>query len=262
MVLQLMALVAALAAVPLQTEPQSSAAGSIHAPFTALLHDNTQHGLVDYDAFTKSLEFPVYLQSLASARIDSWPKSDRLAYWLNVYNAYTIQLINLHKERESVRNINMFLGVLRGKGPWKEEIVKAAGRVYSLDDVEKMIRAEFKDPRVHMAMARATLSSPPLREEAYEGSKINAQLDDQTRTYLRDRQTINRLDLGNSILYASEIFDWFHADFGKGNTGILKFFAPYFEGAGERFAFEGSKLTIEFSEYDWRLNILQPRVTQ
>ena len=260
MVLQICSLLGSMALA--MTLQPAAGARSMHTPFTALLREHTQHGMVDYDAFDKAPEFPLYLQSLSEARLESMSRADRLAFWLNAYNAYTIQLINVHKERESVRNINMFLGVLRGGGPWKEDIVRAAAKKLSLDDVERTIRAEFKEPRIHMALARATLSSPPLREEAYEGSKLNEQLDDQTRTYLRDRQTINRLDLGNSLIYLSAIFNWAHADFGKGDTGILKFVAPYFDGEGERFAFSGSKLRIEFSEYDWALNLLQPRVTR
>ena len=262
MILQCFAILAALAVQGPQGAQAPSASSSIHAPFTELLRKHTQHGLVDYDAFAKAPAFDAYLDSLAAARVDALPRADRFAFWINAYNAYTIQLINKHKERESIRNINMVLGVLRGKGPWKEDIVRAGGRVQSLEDVEKMLRSEYKDLRVHMALARATMSSPPLREEAYEGAKLDAQLEDQTRTFLRDRQTDNRLDLGNSQIYLSPIFDWFHADFGKGNTGIFKFIAPYFEGEGEKAAFAGSKLTIEYSDYDWKLNILQPRVTQ
>jgi hypothetical protein len=191
------------------------------------------------------------------------PKADQLAYWLNVYNAYTIQLINKHNERESIRNINMLLGVLRGKRPWKEDIVRAAGRLLSLDDVQnKIIRVQFKEPRIHLALVGAAISSPPLREEAYEGLKLTQQLDDQTRTFLRERQTANRLDLGNQIIYLSPIFDWNRVDFGKSDANILRFVAPYFEGKGERSAFAGSKLQIEFTEYDWSLNLQKPRETQ
>jgi hypothetical protein len=247
---------------PAQAAP-AGANGSIHAPFTALLRDHVRNDLVDYDAFAKAQEFQQYLSTLQAARLEPMSKDERLAFWINAYNAYTIQLINQYKERESIRNVNMFMGVLKGNRAGKVEIVRAAGRLLSLDDVlNKVIRAEFKEPRVHMALVAAAISSPPLRPEAYEGSKLGAQLDDQTRTFLRERQTANRLDLGNSIIHLSPIFDWNRADFGKTDAALLRFVAPYFEGKGEKAAFAASRLTIEFTEFDWSLNIQKPRETQ
>lgn len=241
----------------------AEADASIHAPFTALLKENVRNDLVDYDAFAKSQEFQQYLSNLDAARLEPMSKDERLAFWINAYNAYTIQLINQHKERESIRNINMFLGVLKGKRPWKVEIVRAAGRFLSLDDLlNRIIRAEFKEPRVHMALVGAAVSSPPLRDEAYEGSRLDQQLQDQTRLFLRERQTANRLDLGNSIIHLSPIFDWNRADFGKTDEAIIRFVAPYFEGRAEKAAFAASRLTLEFTDFDWALNIQKPRETQ
>jgi hypothetical protein len=264
MILQALLLSTAVLASPPQGPLGPGSSGpSLHAPWSALLHDHVRFGLVDYDAFAKAPEFPAYLRALSEARLESMSREDRLAFWLNVYNAYTVALINLHKERESIRNINMFLGVVKGKGPWKEDIVRAAGRTLTLDDVEqKIIRAEFKEPRIHMALVRAAISSPPLRAEAYEGSKLGEQLQDQTRTFLRDRQTENRLDLGNQVIHLSSIFDWYRADYGKSDASLLKFVAPFFEGAAERNAFTKAQLVIEFTEFDWSLNLQKPRETQ
>ena len=253
----------ALAGPPPTQAPAAAAKASIHAPFTALLRENVRNDLVDYDAFAKSQEFQQYLGNLDAARLEPMSKDERLAFWLNAYNAYTIQLVNQHKERESVRNINMFLGVLKGKRHGKVEIVRAAGRFLNLDDVlNKVIRAEFKEPRIHMALVDAAVSSPPLRAEAYEGSRLDQQLDDQTRTFLRERQTANRLDLGNSIVHLSPIFDWNRADFGKTDEAIIRFVAPYFDGRGEKAAFAASRLALEFTDFDWALNIQKPRETQ
>ena len=257
--LLLVASVLAPSALP-QAAPE---APSIHAPLSALLRAHVQHGLVDYDAFKKAPEFPRYLDSLASARLEGLSKDDRLAFWINVYNAYTIALINKHNERESIRNINMFLGLVKGKGPWKEEIVRAAGRTLTLDEVEhKIIRVEFKEPRIHAALVCAAISCPPLRTEAYEGRRLNPQFEDQTKTFLRERQTENRLDLGNSVIHLSPIFDWYREDFGKTDAAILRFVAPYFDGTGEKSAFSEGRLKIEFTTYDWSLNLQRPRVTQ
>jgi hypothetical protein len=263
MILQSLSLSGLVLLSGLPSQSPVSAEPSLHEPFTALLRDHVRNDRVDYDAFARAPEFQAYLQALASARPGSMSKDHRLAFWINVYNAYTIQLINHHQERVSIRNINMFLGLVKGKGPWKEEIVRAAGRTLTLDDVEhKIIRVEFKEPRIHMALVCGAVSCPPLRPEAYEGPRLDEQLHDQVRTFLRDRQVANRLDLGNQIIHLSPIFDWYRKDFGKSDAAILKFVAPYFEGVGERSAFAKGQLKIEFTDYDWSLNIQQPRETR
>ena len=241
----------------------TEAKASIHAPFTALLRDHVLNDLVDYDAFAKAQEFQHYLQNLDAARLEPMSKDERLAFWLNAYNAYTIQLINQYKERESIRNVNMFMGVLKGKRAGKVEIVRAAGRFLTLDDLlNKIIRAEFKEPKVHMALVGAAMSSPPLRDEAYEGSRLGQQLEEQTRLFLRERQTANRLDLGNSVIHLSPIFDWNRVDFGKTDEAIIRFVAPYFDGRGEKAAFAVSRLTLGGTDFDWARTIQKPRETQ
>lgn len=90
-----------------------------HSDFDRLLRAHvTAEGLVDYDAFDRSPESLAYKAALAGANIAALPPGERLALWINAYNAYTIDLINKHDERRSIRNINRTLGFLKGKGPW------------------------------------------------------------------------------------------------------------------------------------------------
>jgi hypothetical protein len=84
-----------------------------HTAFDVLLRAHVAGGLVDYDAFAKSPKFPNYVESLAKADITSLPKAERLAFWINTYNAYMIQLIVSHHERDSIRSINKTLGTGR-----------------------------------------------------------------------------------------------------------------------------------------------------
>src|SRR5688500_8876133 len=100
-----------------------------HSAFDALLKAHvTAEGRVDYDAFARSATFPAYLDQLVAVYPDALSRSERLAFWINAYNAYTIQLVDAHHERKSIRNINKTLGVIKGMGPWKEEIVRAGGK--------------------------------------------------------------------------------------------------------------------------------------
>src|SRR5690349_14227712 len=89
------------------------AAGAFdHSAFDRLLKAHVAAGRVDYDAFARAPEFPRYLESLARAQPDTLAEKEQLAFWINAYNAYTIQLVNAHGERESIRNINKILGVV------------------------------------------------------------------------------------------------------------------------------------------------------
>jgi hypothetical protein len=87
-----------------------------HSAFDALLREHVAEGLVDYDAFARSPQLGRYLDQLATAKLDGLSDPELLAFWINVYNAYTIQLINAHEERDSIRNINKTLGLLPLKG--------------------------------------------------------------------------------------------------------------------------------------------------
>lgn len=106
-----------------------------HSEFDTLLKAHVADGMVDYDAFAAAPAFKAYLERLARFDPARLPAAERLAYWINVYNAYTIELINRHGERNSIRNINKTVG-LKLKGPWREELVAVGGRRYHLDNVE------------------------------------------------------------------------------------------------------------------------------
>nr|MBA3673193.1 DUF547 domain-containing protein [Gemmatimonadaceae bacterium] len=180
-----------------------------HRDFDALLRTHVVNGLVDYDAFESAPEFRRYLAMLAAVDPAGLPAQELLAFWINAYNAYTIQLINQHHERRSIRNINRSFG-LRLKGPWKERLAVVGGRDYSLDEIEhEVIRKKFREPRIHFALVCAALGCPVLRGEAYRGDRIDQQLDDQAHRFLLESPTKNRVDVTSRTLHASPIFNWY-----------------------------------------------------
>jgi len=169
-------------------------------------------GLVDYDAFSESAEFQTYLKLLAEARLESLNEAERLALWINAYNAYTIQLINNHGERESIRNINKTLGLFGGNGPWKERFGEVGGKIWTLDEIEhEIIRERFSEPRVHFALVCAALGCPPLRNEAYVGEELEGQLGDQASAFLVESPLKNRVETENGVVHLSRVFDWYRA---------------------------------------------------
>lgn len=231
-----------------------------HSPFDALLKKHVVDGLVDYAAFKLAPRFREYLESLNSQDPSRLPEAERLAFWINAYNAYTIDLIVKHDEKESIRNINKSLGFLKLKGPWKEPVVKAGGRTYTLDEVEhEIIRKQFREPRIHFALVCAALGCPPLRSEAYSGSRLEAQLQDQAGRFLVRMPAHNRVDAASRTAYLSPIFDWYKQDFGGDDAAVGRYVAQFYpEGPEKRLLLSGD-FQVKHTDYDWTLNSQQKR---
>jgi hypothetical protein len=226
-----------------------------HSAFDELLKKHVVKGMVDYVSFANAGPFKEYLQSLERADIARLDEKERLAFWINAYNAYTIALINEHEERASIRNIKQDVGLVRARSPWKEPVVKAAGKTYSLDDVEnEIIRKQFREPRIHFALVGAAMSCPPLRSEAYTGAKLDAQLEDQARSFVLDSARGSRVDAKNGVVYASKIFDWYKEDFGGGDAALGRFLARYYGDSPEKQLLLGGHFKVSYLEYDWTLN--------
>ncbi|MSU53302.1 MAG: hypothetical protein CK538_02340 [Opitutia bacterium] len=140
---------------------------------------------------------------LPAAKFARWPKADRLALLINLYNAQTLRLIITHYPLESIRSI----GALPGAA-WREMIVRQGGRIMTLDQLEhKVIRVEYNEPRIHFALVRAAVSCPVLRSEPFTGARLDAQLADQTKGFLATAE-INRFDAATGTLYLSPLFKW------------------------------------------------------
>ena len=226
-----------------------------HSLFDELLKKHVVKGMVDYVAFSQAAAFKDYLTSLDHADVSKLSERDRLAFWINAYNAHTIELINKYEERASIKNISEGIGFQRTKGPWKEPIVKAAGKTYSLDEVENaIIRKQFREPRIHFALVCASMSCPPLRSEAYTGAKLDAQLDSQGRTFLLDDAHGSRVDVKKGVVYASRIFDWYKDDFGGSDAAIGQYIAQYYPDSPEKQLLLGGHFKLEFMPFDWTLN--------
>ena len=228
-----------------------------HSAFDALLRAHVRNGLVDYDAFEKSPEFKGYLGKLAATDPSSLPRSEQLAFWIDAYNAYTIQLINAHHEHDSIRNINKTFG-MKLYGPWKEKLARVGGHDYGLDEIEQdIVRPRYHEPRVHFALVCAAMGCPPLRSEAYTGAKLDAQLDDQARTFLLHSPSKNRVDVASKTVYLSPVLKGFrnyNEDFGGSDAAIGKFVARYYPAGPEKQLLESGDFKIEKTGYSWKLN--------
>jgi len=226
-----------------------------HSVFDELLKKHVVKGMVDYDAIAQPGSFGEYLKSLERADPSQLSDRERLAFWINAYNAYTIALINKYEERASIKNIAEGIGFERAKGPWKQPIVQVGGKTYTLDEVEHgIIRKEFHEPRIHFALVCAAMSCPPLRSEAYTGAKLDAQLDSQARAFVLDQARGSLVDAKKAVVHASRTFDWFKDDFGGTEAAVGQYIAKYYSDSPEKQLLLSGRYKMEYLDYDWTLN--------
>ncbi len=247
----------------LLTLTAAGASTASHALLTAVLADHVKDGLVNYAALKADSRLTRYLGQLAAtdpAALASDP--ERLALWLNAYNAYTLKLIIDREPARSITEIGtggLALGTLLKTTAWDIRFAEVGGKKYTLNEIEhEVIRAQFKDARAHFALNCASGSCPILRTEAYEAGQLDAQLDEQGRLFLRD-STRNRFDLPTKTAHLSSLFKWYGKDFGADDRQALlaaaKFAAPDVRQAIEA---DPAAWKVKFLAYDWSLNDLNP----
>jgi len=216
---------------------------------------------VDYACFAqRRSELDRYLNSLSAierATFDGWPRDARLAFLINAYNAFTVELIlTAWPELDSIRDLGGLF-----TSPWDRSFVRLLGETVSLDDIEHgMIRrpGSFDEPRIHFAVNCASIGCPALRREAYLARTLESQLEDQTVQFLGDRSR-NRLD--DDHLEVSPLFRWYREDFEAGWRGVTSlrgFLGRYADALGlddgQRARLIDDDLPVRFLDYDWSLN--------
>lgn len=190
-----------------------------------------------------------YIESLEDVDPAALPRDEQFAFWVNLYNALTVQLVVDHYPVASIRDISISPGFF-SRGPWGKKLVHVAGRQLSLDDIEHAIlRPEFGDPRVHYAVNCASWSCPDLAVEPYEGATLDAQLDAAARRYVNSPRGVEFRD---GRLTASSIFSWYKKDFGGTEAGILAHLRKYAE--PELAAALAKATRVSSYDYDWSLN--------
>jgi len=236
-----------------------------HGTYTDLLQTYVDGaGMVDYAALKADHDAALapYLRMLAETDPSSLDEPERLAFWINAYNALTLKLIIDHFPVETIRSITPAGGptVPRLNDPWHVKVGEVGGQMRTLDEIEHdIIRARFDEPRIHFALVCAAISCPRLRREAFVGNRLNAQLDDQARTFLHaDRK--NAIPADDETVRLSRIFKWFEGDFGEDTDAVQRYLAPYFDGPVQQKLSEAA-YAVDYLDYDWALNAQQPAPT-
>ena len=205
--------------------------------YRALKRDRT-----DLDAWLKNAE------AVSERDFNSWTEPQQLAFLINLYNAGTLRMIVDNYPIESIKKIGSLF-----KGPWDQKVVRLFGETVTLGHIEHdILRKKYNEPAIHFVIVCAAKGCPPLRAEAYTSDKLKAQLDDQGRVFLAQRDK-NRVDLANRTLHLSPIFKWFDGDFEK-KAGTGQSFIPGYLQEGYRSHLNAGKFKIRYTDYDWSLN--------
>jgi hypothetical protein len=228
------------------TEQLSSASGIVeiknqnfnHNLWTDLLQKHVSvNGNVNYkDLKANNQKLQEYIDLLSSNVPNvAWTKKEKLAYWINAYNALTVDLIIRNYPVKSIKDID---------DPWEQRLWKLGDKTYSLEEIEHEILRKMNEPRIHFAIVCASYSCPKLQKNAFTAEGLEAQLTAATKEFLADP---NRNEISENSIRISKIFDWFSKDFTE-NGSLIDFLNQY------------TKVNItpnakkRYKDYNWALN--------
>jgi len=193
-----------------------------------------------------------YISALERTDPSQLDRPEQFAFWANLYNAKTIDVVLEAYPVASIKNINLggSLFTLVTGGPWKAKILQVNGEALSLDNVEHdILRPIFKDPRVHYAVNCASIGCPNLMVDAFTGANLEALLDKGAKAYVNHPRGL-KVEAGK--ITASSIYSWFVADFGGNAAGVLQHARKYAE-PQLKTALDGVGSIADY-DYDWSLN--------
>lgn len=216
----------------------SDAPKNLHSNWTSILQSNvSDNGAVDYTNIKKQKDnLNKYIKSLtAYLPAETWSKKEKLAYWINAYNALTIDLILRNYPVKSIKDI---------KEPWNQRLWKFGDKWLNLNDIEHEILRKMDEPRIHFAIVCASFSCPKLQNTAFTAKELDNQLNNATKEFLSDSE---RNIITKDKLEISKIFKWFAKDF-KTEGSLIDFLNKYSD------IDISSKAKKSFLDYNWDLN--------
>jgi len=248
-----------------------------YATYNSLLNQYVINARVNYEGFINSrAKFETFLRTLGSVDKDvfeSWTEEQRLAFWINAYNAFTIKaIIDHYPIKRSFTLVGIFYApsdsILQIKGVWTKLQFRALGNMVTLDEIEhQILRKKFNEPRIHMAINCASISCPDLRNEAYTPEKLEEQLADASINFINNPDKGVYVNEQSGKVKLSKIFKWFGDDFINNygskklfnnyslkENAVLNFTSEYIESEEVKEYLMNNKLKIGYLGYDWHLN--------
>ncbi len=218
-----------------------------HTLWGNLLAKHNHMGRVDYNGFkADEAQLDIYLAQLEKINPKDLERPDALAYYINLYNAWTVKLIlSKYPELTSIKDLGTLL-----KSPWKIELIPLNDKKVTLNHIEHdIIRPQFNDPRIHFAINCAALSCPPLWQTPFQGSTLDEQLNEATAQFINNPKSNY---LKEKTLYLSRIFKWFKEDFQDDVAGFIRRYAT----GDLKKALDAlnNDPSVKYLDYNWDLN--------
>jgi len=215
--------------------------------------------LVNYQELKDDKRLYKYLEQLENTNpANIVNEKNRLAFWINAYNAYTLKFIIDEYPVESINDLHwggLYLGTLLGTTVWNDKKIVSNGNELSLNNIEHdIIRKKFNEEKIHFALVCASISCPPLRNEAYEGYKLDKQLEEQAKLFFND-VTKNKFDKNTRTASLSKILSWYERDFGENEKAMLNYVAQFIDkNIAKDIKRNLSNWNIKYLSYNWDLN--------
>ena len=189
-----------------------------------------------------------YLNYLQSVDVRALNRAEQLAYWLNLYNARTVALVICHRPLLSIRQIKS--KPLDLVGPFDDKTITVLGQNMSLTDVENdIVRAVFKDPRIHYALNCASVGCPNLQPTAWRAANLDARLNAAAYEFINSGRAFKVSPLGIKL---SSIYKWYADDFGKSDAAVLQHMRQYASPRTHQILCRHNSVLHHY--YDWSLN--------
>jgi hypothetical protein len=268
--MRLLVVVALLSFLPLQQFTPAPGSDPLHRPFDQILDVDVRDGLVYYRALKSergALDRYVASLNVPAATYQGWSKPQQMAFWVDAYNAFVLQLVvNHYPLRGTVRQI---------PGGFDRTAFRAAGRTVTLDQIEKTILPEFKEPRLYLALGRGAVGGGRLRSEAYTAERLDRQLAEIRSEFVNNRHMYH-LDRLTNTINVTPIVSWHDAEFSAAydagatpagpltaamaqrspiERAVIAFIAPSLL-PSEKEIVQKNEWKMAFMEMDWRLNDL------
>ena len=225
------------------------ASDDVNAPYNAFLgkYVTPSNGinLVKYNSVTDADHetLKAYIKTLSNTDYSGFSQNEIMAYWFNLYNAETLNVVLDNYPVSSIKKIGF-------GGPWDKKLLTVNGKEMSLNNIEHdTVRANYDEPRVHFAFNCGSIGCPNLKMTAWTADSLDADLDKAARDYVASPRGVT-IDDGKIIV--SSIFKWYKEDFGDSEQSALKYLAQY--ASGDKKAGLESAKDIDKFDYDWDLN--------
>lgn len=231
-----------------------------HQVWSEFLHNNvveSQDGInrIHYAAVSEEdkVQLQHYINTLSQLSITDYSRSQQLPYWINLYNALTIDMVLQYYPVAGIRDIDISPGFF-SDGPWDKKLVSIQDKMVSLNDIEhRILRPIWKDARIHYALNCASLGCPNLQATAFTSDNIDKLLHQAMVEYINHPRGVTIKD-GKLII--SSIYNWFQDDFGKNETEVVMHIRQY-ASPGLRKQLSTINFISDY-DYDWSLNDAQP----